>query len=975
MRVRLLGSVDVVDDRGDARPVPGQRRRSVLAALALRPGEPVSLDKLIDTVWDEPPGTPRNTIQAHVTALRRVLGGTEALAYRAPGYVLDVDHPGTDVAEARALADRARAADPDERIDLLTTARALWRGRSLADVAESSYLVRHREVLDDLRATLGEQLFTERLRRGEHRDVVAELEAEHLERPQRELLARLLMVALYRSGRQGDALAVHDRLVAVMRDELDTHPSATTRRTFVRIRDHDPALLVPAGAASRTTPAAPAREPAPRPAAAAGLVGRDAEIALARTLLGRARVVTIVGMGGVGKSTLASYLVAQARRDGTSAVSVDLTSVEAPRVPAAVAAALGVAVPDDAGPAEVVDALGAALSSRTVLVHLDNCEPVVDAVAALVGHVAGVAPSVTFLATSREPLHLLAEERLPLECLAVPDPDGTTPDRADQHAPALQLLVARAAAADPAWRLTSENLPALVEICRAVEGLPLGLEIIGSRLRSLTAGELAGELAERMLAWRHLGRTVDARHRSLGSLMDLSYGLLSPEEAAALDQLSTTRGAPLADAAALCHDDPVMGEELLLRLVDRSLVRRTERDGRSWVVLHEMVRTFAQDRLETGGGLAAARARHVRWVHDRVAEQAGRLHGPGEPDVLARLLAEQANLTAALDHAGEAGEVGRTDPALLGGLVRDLWWFWFRTGQSGDGLARVRAALEVLPPDAPTRPVVLAAGAYLAWVVDDYDTAEAWARSALDADPGTATAASALALGALARVVGERGLFAEAADVAARSAEAYARLGDRWGVAWSRRCRASALVHAGDLAGSAAACEQSRVDFEQLGDQWGVAGSWELLARIAERRGDPQETLRLGLRSLHAHQEAGDTSGERYTLQHLATAAWHLGDLAGARRWAESALELCDRHGYRVGSLLALDLLLDIADAERDTERRTALAGQVAVLHDLLGDAAQYPDSVARERRAARPVAAQSVAGSEPVGSSAGETR
>jgi len=962
--VRLLGPVDAIDDHGVRLPVAGQRRRSVLAALALRPGELVSLDKLIDTVWDEPPGTPRNTVQAHITYLRRLLGGPARLPYRPPGYVLALPPPGTDAAEAQLLVEQARVtSDTAERLDLLVRARGLWRGRALEDAGDSAYLCRHRDVLDELHAVLGEGVFAERLRCGEHHGVLTELEAEQLERPHREKLARLLMVALYRCGRQGDALAVHARLVTALREDLDAHPAAATRRLHSRIRAHDPGLLVPSGLAGRDAPGGTTRTDVSAVRVggrgAAALVGRDRELELARTLLARSSVVTLVGMGGVGKSVLAAHLVAEARRSGREAVSVDLTSVEDSRVPATVAAALRIEVDDERNPTDVVEALGGALANRELLVHLDNCEPVVDAVGELVSEVVALAPATTFLSTSREPLHLLAEECLPLACLAVPDGATERPE----ETPALRLLAARARAADPAWQLTSENLGDLVELCRAVDGLPLGLEIIGSRLRSLTAGELAGELAGRLLSWRHLGRAVDARHRSLGSLMDLSYGLLSDDEAAALDRLSTSRGAPLADVRALCHDDPVIGEELVVRLVDRSLVHRSEVAGRSWVTLHELVRTYAQERLETSGRLDAARARHARWVCDRVVAMASELHGPGEPDLLTRLQAEQGNLAAALDLASDA------DPRLLGELVAHLWWFWFRTGQAGEGLGRVRVTLDRLAPEAPSRPFVLAAGAYLAWVVDDYATAESWARAALDTDGG----AAALAYGALARTLGERQELDAAVEAAATSEELFRRRGDAWGVAWSRRCRASALVQAGDLGGSAAACEQSRVDFEELGDQWGVAGSWELLARIAERRDDHEGALSLGLRSLSAHRAIGDTSGERYTLQNLAGAAWQLGDRAQARSFAEAALDLSERHGYRVGILLALDLLLDVAVADGDSIRSATLSERIASLRDALDGGAQYPDAVAQRRRDLRPP--QPSAGSSSGGSSPAEIR
>jgi DNA-binding SARP family transcriptional activator len=317
MQVRLLGPVDLIVD-GEARAVHGLRRKAVLATLALQHGEVVRVDQLVDVVWGESaPSTARNTLQSHVSYLRTVFGSRTAIRAQHSGYVLEV-RDGTDVQHAQRLMRQARQmADPAARTPRLTAALGLYRGQPLADLAGLRWLDGQAERLEMLRLEIKRALTEARLAAGEHQALVPELEqlaAEHLLDEQ---IQAQLMLALYRSGRQADALAVYQRLRRSLADELGVDPSQSLRDLEVAILRQDAALDVtqdPVGF-GRAAPKVPV--PAQLPPGPA-FAGRRAELASLDALLpvspeastdpaAGVAISVLSGTAGVGKTALAVH--------------------------------------------------------------------------------------------------------------------------------------------------------------------------------------------------------------------------------------------------------------------------------------------------------------------------------------------------------------------------------------------------------------------------------------------------------------------------------------------------------------------------------------------------------------------------------------------------------------------------------------------------------------------------------------------
>ncbi|MEE1930494.1 BTAD domain-containing putative transcriptional regulator [Streptomyces sp. TRM 70351] len=956
MRFGVLGPLAVWTGEGEPVTVPEAKVRALLADLLVHEGRTVSVDRLTQDVWgDRPPGNPANTLQTKVSQLRRALeraetGARALVAHRPPGYALVTAE--VDAARFRDLAARARAAaDPRAASALFAEALGLWRGPAYADFADEEFARAAAVRLDEERLTAVEEHAETRLDLGEHRQLAAEL-GEVVERhPLRERLRAVHLRALYRSGRQGEALAAYEDLRHRLAEELGVDPSPELAALHRDMLTQAPRL-------------APAPEPPRRtrgnlPAPLTALVGRDEAVARLRRLLGSARLVTLTGPGGVGKTRLAvetaAGLPAAAAPDGvwlvelgpvrphaggpggTAAAPAGDASGGALAVEDAVLAALGLR--DDAGerpggrppggraPGERV---AEALHGKEVLLILDNCEHVVDTAAALAAGLLRAAPGVRVLATSQEPLALSGEVVWP-----VPPLDG---------AGARELFAARAAAADPGLDLDDpRTAEAVAAISRRLDGIPLALELAATRVRVLGVPELAARLDDR---FRVLGgglRGAPARQQTLRAVLEWSWELLTGAEAVVLRRLAVhADGCALAAAEAVCAgaeraapppsaprpgalpgedaapQDAAPGDEasegaapgdvapadvldVLARLVDRSLVTVVPTPAGPRYRLLETVAAYGLERLREAGELETLRGRHAAWYAALAEEAAGRLHGPQQCAWLERLDAESGNLRAALDTAHRQGAA---ETALR--LAGALGWFWFVRGRTREA----RRALELaLATPGPAPHAVRA-------------TAQAWhaATALLDSAPEERQALAEAALGDRADSVAGP-VRAHAAWLVALALWTTGELsaseswtlralrelpgGDRWTEAAALVLRGKQALVRGDLAAARSDGLASATAFAELGDGWGRLQAAELLAGLAEITGDYVRARELCAQALRTAEELGLGPQAADWMTALARVALLTGDAEQARELHERALRRSADQGYTAGVIHA----------------------------------------------------------------------
>ncbi|GAA4928488.1 BTAD domain-containing putative transcriptional regulator [Actinomycetospora succinea] len=592
----VLGPVEV-RHRGAAVALGGVRPRTVLALLLCADGHPVGDERLIDALWgDDPPDRARARLHTTVSRLRASLGDVGARLRREPaGYRLVVEPGELDLHRAEHLLHRARAArGATEASELLREALACWRGPGLADLAdlpgtEASGLAADRVRFDALAHTVRAELLDAELAAGHHHEVLPDAERAAAADPLRERPHLQLATALSRAGRSVDALAVLRGYRARLADEAGLDPST-------ELGTLEAAVLAQQEEAPPRAP--PSRSPT------ATLHGRDAELAETRRLLGLARVVTLVGAGGVGKTRVAR--AAAAAEAGRTVAVCELDGVpEAGAVACAVADALGF---------PSLDAAGQALGSADRLLLLDDCEHLLDAAADAVARLLASCPGVTVLATSREALGLPEEHVLALGTLALPDSDDPASVR---RSPAARLLAERAEACGARLDLDADAA-AVATLCRRLDGLPLALELAAVRLRSLTPEEVLEHLDRRLRLLRRTGTSGPARHRSLDAAVAWSHDRLPDPTRRFFARLGVFAGRFTADHAhAVAGDDDLLATvDHLDRLVAASMITVHQRAGRTWYALLATIRRFARDRLEERGELQAVRD---RWVDSVLA--------------------------------------------------------------------------------------------------------------------------------------------------------------------------------------------------------------------------------------------------------------------------------------------------------------------------------------------------------------------
>src|SRR4051794_3247429 len=797
--VLVLGPLEV---RRDGVPVAVRRGRPrrLLLALLVQQGGAVAPGTLIDQLWgDEQPVNVGNALQLLVSYLRRVLSGTAGSIERtAVGYRLVVPPEAVDAARFDRLVREAGAPVPAaRRLALAGEALALWRGTPLAEAADDDFARADTTRLEELRLTCEELRFQALLDLGRHAEVLPDLGRAVAASPFRERLPVLLATALYRAGRQAEALTVVDRARRVLAEELARAPGRELRRLEEMVLRQAPGLAPPpaTGVVAPPPAAGPAPPPPPEPVPAplTALVGREDALAELREALRAGRLVTLTGPGGVGKSRLA--VEAARGRDG-ELWWADLAGItDADQVARKVAAAAGLAGPSGPDP---IDALRRAAGERELLLVLDTCEHVRAGAAGLVATLLPACPRLRVLATSRRALGLPGELVRPVPPLSLPGPEGGDP----AGSAAVRLFCERAAGVRPGFALDRGNAADVARICRLLDGLPLALELAPATAAALSPAKIAALLADRLRLVGGDGAGAD-RHGGLRAAIGWSYELLSAEEAVFLDRLSVFAGAfPVEVAVEVAGAGPTRdGLELLLGLIGQSLVAVA---GEDRFRLLETVRAYAAERLAARGPaeLDATRNRHARW-HLALAQDADRgIRGADQAGWLAELRQAGPDLRVAL---GSCLGPPAGDPATGAALVTALSWYWSFDGAFAEAGRWIEAALVAGPHDVRTTALLrLAAGTH------------------------------AESLGRLA--VAER--------ECAKAAAVFATLGDARGEAESLVRIGTARWALGDLAGAAAAQEKALALFRSAGHDQGVAVTLVLRARTALESADPAQARR-----------------------------------------------------------------------------------------------------------------------------------
>lgn len=883
VEIRLLGPIGATVD-GAPVAVGGLRQRALLALLALDAGHVVSAGRIITEVWGADAGTnPHNAVQAAVSRLRKVLGAQAVLA-RGAGYVLDVPSDAVDAArfERACTAARRKLAQGDAAAaeTLLSGALGLWEGDALEELHGHEFARIAATRLDEQRSTAEEDLADARLASGRHAELVADLQAAVDAQPLRERRHAQLMLALYRSGRQADALRAYQSARETLAGQLGIEPGPELRELERRILEQDPALGAAQVAAVAAPPPAPsARIPAPR----TSFVGRRDELDSLTALLATSRLVTVVGPGGAGKTRLATELARRGAGERPVRV-VELAPVtDADEVAEVTATAIGAipaagghgAAPAAADPiARIVQHVG----DRPMLLVVDNCEHVVDAAAGVVDALLDACPGLTVLATSREGLRIAGEQLWPLPPLASDD--------------AVELFAARARAAKPTFALDGGTEPVVREICARLDGLPLAIELAAARTRVLPVDDLAARLDDRFRLLTGGNRTALARQQTLEAVVDWSYDLLFDTERRLFARLSVFAGGATIDAAELVTgfgDVPAEEvSELLARLVDKSLVVvDTEGAGAPRFTMLETLREYAAARLDELGDRDETERRHGTWFADLAHRADPELRGAGQREWLPRLDAEVENLRVALERAVSRGDVNTAAT-----IAARTTWYWFLRGRSEEA-QRWLTLVDAGTVEPGTRAWVDLWSGFVDHRLGDEAARRRVGAAAEYFERSGGADEHALALVAYAATAMRAGSRDELRTLLDRARTVANEVGSTWACAVVNLLESDVAQAAGDHERATRVTRDGLEQFRAIGDDWGIAQLTMALGHLLEAQGEYDEARDAYARSLEVAEQAGLAEYESNMTAHLGNIATLCGDHDRARRLHDRALERC----------------------------------------------------------------------------------
>ena len=890
LAIQLLGPVVVRCGECILPKVRSKKGIWLLALLALRANKPVSRDWLAATLWPDS-DTPRETLRRTLTDLRQALGECgQALDAETRFITLRIPEQNVDVHEFDLLA---RSSD----LESLERAIVLYKGPLLQDC---------QEVWSDCDRAQRAEAYVQALQsaarmvcesRADLNNAIEYLRSAIEVDPFRESLYRGLMQALAAKGDRAAAVQAYRSLRVRLHDETRTEPSPETLALYRSLQL--PAHVRQSGQ-SAIAPILPnlsadtSATNLPRPLTE--LVGRQPELAQIADGLAKSRLVTIAGMGGLGKTRLAIEAGLQLlERHSNGVWFVDLATVtDGAGVARALAAVISLREESDK-PLE--SSLCDTLREHNTLIVMDNCEHVLDAAARLVRALVMDCPHLHVLATSRQSLGLTGEVVLRLEPLQVPNSlisPPTPPVRREEQWPAISLFAERAAAVQPGFALTPQNYSAVTTICRRLDGIPLALELAAVRVRSLSVEQIAARLDDRFRLLISGDRAAQPRQQTLRGLVDWSYDLLEPRARLLFARLSIFAGGCTLEAAEnICADsdtgvcspgttaedrpriDVADVIDLLTDLVEKSLVQvEAGAIGDNRYLMLETLRQYADEKLQSSGELAQLRQKHLHW-YLRCAEAAeAEMRGPNQNVRLREVLADNDNFRQALVEAGPGLERMR--------LAAALFWHWYIHGFYAEGRLWIDRALKECPA-APTALLckTMKAAGDLCWALGDLDAAR---------------------------------------DIHLRNLEIQREAQDRKGIALSYNSLGLVAYHRGECAEAIANYRTGLEIMRDIGETIMTGVMLMNLSLPIKDQGDYVEAEALLAEADGLHRSTGNIQGLGAVLQSRCLIAKRLGDYVSARKYIEEAMEVDRRQENPQGEAVMLHTLGEIALFQKEIE-------------------------------------------------------
>jgi predicted ATPase/DNA-binding SARP family transcriptional activator len=814
---RLLGRLEVDADGVELTPVRPQQR-ALLALLLLRAGEVVAVADLVEGLWgSRPPETAQKALHGHISALRKRLGA-ERIETRPPGYQLRLaENDELDIHRFERTVAVARTDGASARSRKLREALALFRGEPLSDFRYDEFAGPEAVRLEELRLTVVEEQIEAELELGRHAEVVPELERLVVDHPLRERMRAQLMLALYRAGRQADALQAFQEARRRFVEELGIEPSPTLQRLERQILNHDLELAAPrAVTPDRKLAVARANLPVqPTP-----FIGRERELEEVTNLLRRpdVRLVTLTGTGGTGKTRVALQTAAallDTFADGV--VFVGLAPLQDPDlVLTTVAQALGIGATSGETLAEE---LVQTLRNRELLIVFDNFEHLLGS-APSVADITADAPGVKLLVTSRAPLRLSAEHVYPVSPFATPARTDDV-DRILQNE-SVALFETRAQAVRPHFAVTSANAAAVADVCRALDGLPLAIELAALRVSTLPPEAMRRRLDHRLTLLVGGAQDAPERQRTLRATIDWSYELLEQPEQQLFVRLAVFGGGCTIEAAQTVCGDEVDVVDGLASLTEKGLTRLGGSDEEPRFTMLETIREYAAERLELSEEASTLHRHHAEHFRALAEEAEPNLIGVGShADWLERLERDHDNFRAALAWLETSGD---SDGALR--LTAALWRFWDLKGHLIEGRRHLETALRADGRPTAARAKALSGAADMALTCGDVAKGRLLAKEALELyralghDWGIAFSLLMVAYG-----IGQEGDWAKAQQLFGESVERFRDLGDEYYELRAARAHAWSYYEGGDL-------ERSRELYEDILPR-ARATNHELVAAIA----------------------------------------------------------------------------------------------------------------------------------------------